>query len=125
MKALVRSARILPVLISACSAALAADLTLHTRKEAKEEVVHWDPKKTAIVICDMWNKHWCKGATERVAEMAPRMNDVVRKAREQGVFIIHAPSDTMKFYEGTPGRKRAQAASKVTPKVPLQRWCKL
>ena len=23
-------------------------------------------EKTAILICDMWNKHWCSGATERV-----------------------------------------------------------
>src|SRR3954463_14089801 len=103
----------------------AEPLTLHTRRAGDEKVVQLDPKKTAIVICDMWNQHWCKGATERVGEIAPRMNEVVKKAREQGVFIIHSPSETMKFYEATPARKRAQAAPKVTPKVPLQRWCKL
>jgi len=90
-----------------------------------EKTVAWNPKKTAIVICDMWDKHWCEGATRRVAEMAPRINAVVQKARSQGVFIIHCPSDTMKFYEGTPGRKLAQAAPPATPKVPLQRWCSL
>jgi type 1 glutamine amidotransferase/nicotinamidase-related amidase len=90
-----------------------------------EKTIQLDPRKTAIVICDMWNEHWCKGATRRVAEMAPRMNELVKKAREQGVFIIHCPSDTMKFYEGTPGRKLAQAAPKAEPKVPLQRWCSL
>src|SRR4051794_20661033 len=104
----------------------AGDLTLHTRKQvdqgggkfqAQEKTVTWDPKKTAIVICDMWNQHWCKGATERVGEMAPRMNEVIKKARAEGVFIIHAPSETMKFYEGTPARKRALAAPKAIPKV--------
>src|SRR6266496_282961 len=90
-----------------------------------EKTVEWSPKKTAIVICDMWDKHWCQGATRRVAEMASRMHAVVQKARSQGVFIIHCPSDTMKFYEGTPGRKLAQAAPPATPKVPLQRWCSL
>ena len=85
----------------------------------------WDPKKTALVICDMWDQHWCEGSTRRVGEMAPRMNEVVKKARAQGVLIIHCPSDTMKFYEGTPGRKLAQTAPAATPKVPLQRWCKL
>ncbi len=25
------------------------------------------PSKTAIVITDMWDKHWCKGATHRGA----------------------------------------------------------
>jgi len=90
-----------------------------------EKTVAWDPKKTALVICDMWDRHWCAGATRRVAEMAPRMNEVVKNAREQGVFIIHCPSDTMKFYDGTPGRKLALAAPKVEPKVPLRGWCSL
>lgn len=84
-----------------------------------------DPRRTAVVICDMWDKHWCAGATRRVAEMAPRMNDLVDNARQRGMLVIHCPSDTMKFYEGTPGRKLAQAASPSEPKVPLQRWCKL
>src|SRR5436309_14028118 len=47
--------------------------------QVAEKVQHWDPKKTAIVICDMWDQHWCKGATTRVAEMAPRMNQVVKE----------------------------------------------
>lgn len=84
-----------------------------------------EPARTAIVICDMWDTHTCSNSARRVAEMAPRMNEVVKKARGQGAFIIHCPSDTMKFYEGTPGRKLAQAAPKVEPKVPLQRWCYL
>src|SRR5688500_9500217 len=93
------------------------------RKE--EEAVEWEGKKTALIICDMWDRHWCKGATERVGEMAPRMNEVVKAARAKGVFIIHAPSDTMKFYEGTVQRKRAQNALKATPPVELKRWCNL
>ena len=39
------------------------------------------------------------------------MAEVVTTLRERGVLIVHAPSDTMVFYEGTPARKRAQAAS--------------
>ncbi|HEX3987963.1 MAG TPA: ThuA domain-containing protein, partial [Verrucomicrobiae bacterium] len=108
-------------------------LTLHTRSRtetakgsgewrATESTVEWDSGKTAIVICDMWNQHWCKGATARVAEMAPRMNEVIQAARRRGVLIIHCPSDTMKYYENTPQRKLAQAAPKVLPKVPLKGW---
>src|SRR5687767_7504136 len=78
-----------------------------------EKKLRWSSRGTALVICDMWDKHWCEGATRRVGEMAPRMNEVVAKARSQGVFIIHCPSDTMKFYENTPQRKLAQAAPKV------------
>src|SRR5512133_3454276 len=41
------------------------------------EKQQWDPCDTAIIICDMWDKHWCKGASERTAELAPLMNRVV------------------------------------------------
>ena len=93
------------------------------------QVVHrqaqWEPTRTAVVICDMWNQHWCKGATARVAEMAPRMNAVVSELRRRGALIIHCPSDTMKYYEGTPGRRLAQSAPKVETKTPLEGGCGL
>jgi nicotinamidase-related amidase len=54
--------------------------------------------------------------------MAPRVNEVAKALRAKGVLIIHCPSDTMKFYEGTPQRKLAQSAPVVETKVPLQRW---
>src|SRR2546425_8612724 len=78
--------------------------------QVTEKTVEWDPKKTAIVICDMWNLHWCKGATRRVAEMAPRMKEVGNEARKRGGFIIHCPSSTMEFYTDTPQRKPAKSA---------------
>jgi nicotinamidase-related amidase/type 1 glutamine amidotransferase len=87
--------------------------------------VRWDAAKTAVVICDMWDKHWCPGATARVAEMAPRMNQVVAEARRRGALIIHCPSDTMDFYKDTPQRKLAQSAPRVEPRVPLLGWCPL
>jgi nicotinamidase-related amidase len=74
-------------------------------------LVAWDPARTAVIICDMWNLHWCAGTTRRVAEMAPRMNEVVRELRGLGMLIIHAPSGTMPFYAEYPGRKRALAAA--------------
>lgn len=83
----------------------------------EEKRVAWDPSRTAIVVCDMWDRHWCEGATRRVAEMAPRMNEVLKEARARGVLIIHCPSDTMRFYEGTPQRRLAQEAPKA-PKRP-------
>lgn len=69
----------------------------------------------AIIICDMWDKHWSRGASERVDAMAPRMNEVVKAARAAGVMIIHAPSETMDFYRDSPARARALAA----PCVPM------
>ena len=67
----------------------------------------WDMAETAIIICDMWDRHWCVEATDRVAEMAPKLNSVVGIARSRGALIVHAPSGTMDFYEDHTGRKLA------------------
>jgi nicotinamidase-related amidase len=92
---------------------------------AEESHAEWAPAGTAAVICDMWDNHWCKSAAARVTEMAPRMNELISALRKRGVLIIHCPSDTMKFYEGTPGRKLAQAAPKAVTKVPITHWAAL
>ncbi|MEM2884944.1 MAG: isochorismatase family protein [Thermoproteota archaeon] len=75
--------------------------------------------ETAILICDMWDKHWSRGASERVDSMAPRVNEVIERARKNGVQIIHAPSETMDFYAGTPARKRMIDVARVPPPAPL------
>src|SRR5688572_23903289 len=80
------------------------------------------PRETAIVVCDMWDVHWCQGATQRVAELAPVMNEVIAAARELGVLIIHAPSSTMTFYESTPQRARARSAPAAVPPSPITPW---
>ena len=95
------------------------------RWHALTKPVEWNAADTAIVICDMWDKHWCPQATDRVGEMASRMNEVVKAARDKGVLIIHCPSDTLDFYKDTPQRKLAQSAPKVETKIPLQGWCHL
>ncbi|MHC4890571.1 MAG: ThuA domain-containing protein [Planctomycetota bacterium] len=86
--------------------------------------LEWKPSETAIIICDMWNEHWCKGATRRVAEMAPYMNEVVSKARSKGMLIVHAPSGTIGHYKDHPARKRAQSSPKAAnlPKN-ISKWC--
>lgn len=74
--------------------------------------------EVGVVICDMWDLHWCRGATERADAIAGRMNEVVSRLREKGVQIVHAPSETMPFYAGTPQRLRAQVAPKADPPAP-------
>jgi nicotinamidase-related amidase len=70
---------------------------------------------TALLLCDMWDDHWCRAAAGRVDALAPRMNAVVAVARARGILIIHAPSETMDFYAGTPPRERARAVPLLTP----------
>ena len=71
--------------------------------------------ETAILICDMWDNHWCRGATERCDAIAKKMAPVINAARDSGVQIIHAPSDTLGFYADRPQRRRMMLA----PRVPL------
>ena len=78
-------------------------------------------ERTALIICDMWDAHWCKSAATRTAELAPRVNALAKALRQQGALIIHAPSDTMKFYENTPQRRRAQTAPAIAPPSPPDR----
>jgi len=127
---------ILCLVLTACASQAPRPLALKMRRlvlvanstnrwEESEKAVKWQPAGTAAVICDMWDQHWCHGATARVAEMAPRMNEVLGQLRKRGVLIIHCPSDTMAFYEGTPGRQLAQGAPKAETKSALQGWCSL
>ncbi len=74
-----------------------------------------EPMKTAVVVCDMWDDHWCKNAAKRCGELAKRTEPVLKACRDRGMTIIHCPSDCMDFYKTHPARKRAQAAKKATP----------
>jgi nicotinamidase-related amidase len=71
--------------------------------------------QTAIIICDMWDRHWCKGATKRVEALARKMEPVLEQARAKSILIIHAPSETMSYYANAPGRLLAEKAPKVAP----------
>jgi nicotinamidase-related amidase len=71
------------------------------------------PERLAILLCDVWDDHHCRGAVERLEAMLPRMNRVVNSARSRGAHIIHAPSDCMKFYTTAPARRRARQVPPV------------
>ena len=108
----------------------AAEITvnLRSRVEALKGSGEWrevslrqsfPPEQTAVLICDMWDKHWCKGATERVNGLVVKMAPFVESARKRGIQIIHAPSEVMAFYENAPQRKRILAIATVDPPAPL------
>jgi nicotinamidase-related amidase/type 1 glutamine amidotransferase len=91
----------------------------------ERERVAWNAEKTAVIVCDMWDRHWCKGATSRVGELAPRIDAFVSAARASGALIIHAPSGAMDHYANHPGRKLARDA-KGAGKLPdgIGAWCR-
>lgn len=110
---------------------VAGTLKLSMRSRDKEsgepqvETVEWQAAQTAIIICDMWDDHYCQSAAQRVGVMAPRMNRVITAARNHGVFIIHAPSGCMDVYAETPHRQRMIQAPHAEPPVPIAGWCYL
>ncbi len=74
-----------------------------------------NPAKCAVVVCDMWDDHWCKKASERCAELAKQAEPVLKACRNAGMTIVHCPSDTMPFYKDHPARKRVAAVKKADP----------
>ncbi|HLH71921.1 MAG TPA: isochorismatase [Chloroflexota bacterium] len=103
-------------------------LRLRSRVETFKGSGDWDEitleksfpvDQVAILLCDLWDSHWCKGAAQRVAEMVPRINLTIGAARRKGVQIIHSPSDTVDFYANTPFRRRIIDVPLVEPPTPL------
>jgi nicotinamidase-related amidase len=99
-------------------------LTLRTRVETSKGSGEWrestiqrdvPASRAALIICDMWDKHWCLGAMERVGGLAKKAAPVIDLARERGILIIHAPSDTMNFYKDEPARLRMLEIPKTEP----------
>lgn len=103
------------------SMAAAPAITLRRRDDggAKDRAAELVPKKSAIILCDMWDKHWCRGANERLAPIVEKARPLLDAARRKGVVVIHAPSDTMEFYRDAPQRRAAQATPKASPPAPL------
>jgi nicotinamidase-related amidase len=103
-------------------------LPLRTRVETFKGSGVWDevnlvkelnPRETAIILCDVWDKHWCDSASQRCDALARKMGPVLAALRARGVTVIHAPSDCMDFYKDAPQRKRMKDVPRVEPPKPL------
>jgi nicotinamidase-related amidase len=103
-----------------------ADLRLQLRRRVlareKSGPVEWrtqlEPRpvpaaRSAMLLCDVWDRHWCRGAEQRLDRLLPRIDEVTRVARAAGMLVVHAPSETMPFYAEAPARRRAQEAPPV------------
>jgi len=93
------------------------------RPRVVERTEDWEAAETAVIVCDMWDDIYCRAAARRIGVMVPRMNAALTAARDLGVMVIHAPSDTMTMYADTPQRLRMQRTEPVEPPVPIRPWC--
>lgn len=118
------------------SAAIAEDdirFTLRYREPVSEDSVRfhrlsleedWKPSKTAVIVCDMWDRHHCLNAVRRVTELAPRINAFCSELRYQGATIIHAPSSCVEAYAEHPARIRTKAVKRATEfPADIASWC--
>jgi nicotinamidase-related amidase len=101
---------------------------LRTRVEPFKGSGSWDEitivrdfpvRETAIIICDMWDKHWCPSARKRCGALAQKMAGVITATQAKGIPVIHAPSECMDFYKETPQRQKMLQVPRVEPPKPL------
>ena len=97
-----------------------APFRLNARRGEVTESRAWAPRETAVIICDMWDAHWCRRAAERCSLLAPQVERFAHAARQRGALVIHAPSNTMSFYSGMPQRERARQVRRVKPALPIR-----
>ena len=83
------------------------------------KTIEWSPQKTALIVVDMWDDHWCEGRPKRVEEMAGPMNKLIAEARNRGVLIIHCPSTCVDFYKDSAARRRASDAPFAKTRIKL------
>lgn len=99
--------------ITAAAEPAPVPLRLHSRHlqtgASQWQDLQLDPRRTAVVVIDMWDRHWCKTYTARVAGLVPRMNATVAAARKLGLPIVWAPSDVVEFYRDYPQRQAMTA----------------
>ena len=92
-------------------------LSLHTRDAITGRAIahteYVDPSKTAIILIDTWNYHWCMTWTEQAGGLTARINLALQAARKLGMQVLWAPTDVASMYSGWPQRQRAMSVSYI------------
>jgi nicotinamidase-related amidase len=95
----------------------AVSLTLTRRKlvtnsqgsrvwQTEREELRVPADRLAVIVCDVWDRHWSTGASLRVDRLAPVIDGFCRRLRDAGALIVHAPSETIGAYSDSPARLR-------------------
>jgi hypothetical protein len=77
---------------------------------------NWVPTQTAVIVCDLWDKHWCKSATQRIDGFIEQTNSFLHTLRSAGYTIVHCPADVVtSFYADHPCRLKTLATINNEP----------
>ena len=92
----------LPILLVALLPAAATEnpssktpLTVQARDPAgqpRRETILLEPSKTAVVVIDVWDRHWCTTYTARVGNLVPRMNKTLDAAENSAASSPGTPN---------------------------------
>jgi len=93
------------------SGSVESDLcTITLQKRNAEGLIRIDTTKikgsqTAVVVMDMWDKHWCESFTSKAVSMIEPMNRTLDAARKLGITVVFSPSEVTDFYNDLPQRE--------------------
>jgi nicotinamidase-related amidase len=76
-------------------------LTLQKRNDdglIRIDTIRLKGSQTAVVVMDMWDKHWCESFTRKAVAMIEPMNRTLNAARELGITVVFSPSGVTHFY---------------------------
>jgi hypothetical protein len=71
--------------------------------------------KTAAIVFDAWDNHWCQTAHGNMEQVSLRIPKTLDHLRDLRCTIIHAPSGVMDYYAGVPGRDAVLALPEIGP----------
>jgi nicotinamidase-related amidase len=61
--------------------------------------------EVALILIDIWDKHWCSGMEKRGEILAKKINQLLPAVRANGVRVIHCPAGCSAFYKDNDRRK--------------------
>lgn len=65
-----------------------------------------DATNTVLLICDVWDNHYCADLRKKTESLARRINSFASEVRSCGGKVLHCPSDTVNtYYQEYPQRK--------------------
>lgn len=67
------------------------------------------PARTAVVVVDLWDYHWCRTWSARAEALSRKILVALRQARRLGMTVIYAPTNFVAAYSGYPQRERIAA----------------
>ena len=59
-----------------------------------------DARGTVLLICDVWDNHYCEDLRRRTESLVQRVNEFAATVRAHGGKVLHCPSGTVESYYG-------------------------